>query len=499
MKKDILIIGGGLGGLSTAISLARYNDYFNITLVEKNKHLGGKLNEKKKDGFTFDLGPSIVTMPEIFNRLFDMHNKNMDDYIQFEKVNPHWRNIFPNGKILDFTEDINDMQNSPSKLTNKEMHNFKSFLSYSKELYEFTDKVFFKKESENLFDIFKNYNPVKLYKDSDYKNTMNDGVKKYIKNPYLIDSLNFFIKYVGSSPYDAPAILNQLPFIQWNYGLWYTKGGMYNIARGLESLLSDLNVKVLKEEEVISLNKRNNLIKSVNIRNTNNQELKTINADIIVSNMEVIPFYKNISKEKGFIIRPLEKKYPPACSGYALHLGVNKQYEILKHHNFFFSNNPKKHFDDIFHNKVLPKDPTMYLVAPMKSDMNQGPKEHEIIKVLPHIPHINDNLTEEKLNEFKNIIIEKLEAMGLKDLRKNIVTEEIWTPYDIQSNYYSNKGSIYGTLSDKKQNNGFKIPKKSSIYKNLYFVGGSVNPGAGMPMVILSGQQLADRISKMYK
>ena len=192
----------------------------------------------------------------------------------------------------------------------------------------------------------------------------------------------------------------------------------------------------------------------------------------------------------------LEKTFEPASSGYVMHLGVNTSYPQLAHHNFLFSNNSKQNYHEVFHEKVLPQDPTIYLVNSNKTDKAQAPKGYENLKVLPHIPYIQDQpFTKEQYDEFRERVLDKLEHMGLTNLREHIIYEDVWTPHDIESNYASNRGAIYGVVADKKKNKGFKFPKQSQYFDNLFFVGGSVNPGGGMPMVTLSGQQVADKIN----
>jgi diapolycopene oxygenase len=492
-KKKVVVVGGGLGGMSAAISLARHSNAFDITLVEKNRQLGGKLNVLEKEGFSFDLGPSILTMPHIFEELFSMHGKNMKEYVKIRSVRPHWRNFFEDGKILDLEPKVQNMKKEPSSLSDRDIEELNNFLDYSKELYEFSNKTYFENQSEKTLDVMRYYNPLKVLWKSDFFSTMDEGVRKRISNRYMVDILNFFVKYVGSSPYDAPAILNLLPYIQWEFDLWYVDGGMYNLALGLEKLMGELGIKIMKDTEVTGIEKEGNKIVGVELNGS-----KTISLDILVSNMEVIPFYEKVSKEPKERVEPYSKKYGPACSGFALHLGVDREYSQLRHHNFFFSKEAKQHFGKIFHDRGLTDDPTIYLVAPMKTDPGQGPNGCEVIKILPHIPVMDEKnpFTAEEYEKYRENVLNKLERMGLTDLRKHIVTEELWTPETIQANYYSNKGSIYGVISDKEKNRGFKTPKRSEFYDNLFFVGGSVNPGGGMPMVVLSGQQVVEQIMK---
>ena len=181
-----------------------------------------------------------------------------------------------------------------------------------------------------------------------------------------------------------------------------------------------------------------------------------------------------------------------------VHLGLDRVYPQLAHHNFFYSSDLHAHFRRVFREKKLPDDPTLYVVAPTRTDPSQAPPGCDNIKILPHIPAIDEQkpYTREDYIALKEICFDKLERMGLTDLRKHIVVEDFWTPLDIEARYASNRGSIYGVVCDRRSNFAFKAPKQSSEFRNLFFVGGSVNPGAGMPMVALSGQHVARMIAE---
>jgi diapolycopene oxygenase len=218
----------------------------------------------------------------------------------------------------------------------------------------------------------------------------------------------------------------------------------------------------------------------------------TLSADYVVSNMEVIPAAEQLLQEPAHKMKCLQR-FEPSCSGIVLHLGLNRVYPQLAHHNFFYSADQSRHFRRVFREKRMPDDPTIYLVAPTRTDPTQAPPGCDNLKILPHIPYRNDQhpYTRDDCIALKGSCLGKLERMGLTDLRKHIIVEDFWTPFDIEERYLSNRGSIYGVVSDMRKNFAFKAPKRSADYHNLFFVGGSVNPGGGMPMVTLCGQHVA--------
>ncbi len=487
--KDVLIIGGGLGAISAAISLA--GEKYTVKLYEKNSHLGGKLNHSFLEGFKFDLGPSILTMPHILEKLFQTHGREMEDYIRTEKLELEWKCFFEDGKIFDLYADPIKLVEKNQGLGKDDLKDIIKYLNYARGISDLVEEGYFTKGLDNIEQILKHYGVIKAWRGFDYFSTMAQGVERHLKNEHLRDIFNFFIKYVGSSPYNAPAVLNLLCHIQFKYGLWYVPGGVYNIARGLEKLMEELPIEVNTGCEVVQI-----LTEGKKARGIQLASGEKVEGDIIISNMEVIPAYQRLLSEE-LLPSHYQESFEPACSGYVLHLGIDREYPHLDHHNFFFSRDTKKHFREVFDEYKLPEDPTIYLVATTRTDPSQAPEGCENIKILPHIPHLGKReFSREDYNLLKERVLNKLERMGLKDLRQHIIVEDEWHPQDIQRKYYSNQGAIYGVVSDKKKNKGFKAPKKSEVLANLYFVGGSVNPGAGMPMAILSGQQVKDLIFK---
>lgn len=488
-NQSIIVIGGGLGGLSAAISLKQYG--YKVTVIEKNTHLGGKLNRLEQDGFGFDLGPSLLTMPKIFARLFEKSGLSINDYIDITELPLQWRTFFTDGDVIDLYGDLNVMKQENPKLTQKDFAELENFYLYAKKLDAITETGYFNQGLDNLTDIIKFHGPLTALRSFNISATMQQAVDKRISHPHLRDLFGYFVKYVGSSAKHAPAILNMMAYMQKQQGVWYVKGGLHKLAEAIEKLARDIGVVFITGTEVKTAITDNGTVNHLIL-----DDGSTVEADIYVSNMEVIPFYTKVLDTLPKNIQKMKNKFPPASSGLVIHLGVNKSYPELRHHNFFFSADSEKNYNIVFDKKQLPEDPTIYLVNPNKTDASQAPAGHENLKILPHIPALNNiEYTKEDYTAFRELVLKKLEDMGLKDLRKHIVTEYMLTPHDIESMYLSDSGAIYGTLSDKKLNQGFKHPKKSDFISNLYFVGGTVNPGGGMPMVTLSGQNAADLIA----
>ena len=485
-KKKVIVIGSGLGGLSAAISLAQAG--YAVTLHEKNARIGGKLNVLKERGYSFDLGPSILTLPHIFGRLFERSGKKMSDYIPIRPLRPHWRNFFEDGQVVDLYPEPDRMAAEARKV-GEDPANVQRFLNYSADLYDLVNAGYFEQGLDTADEFAQFYGLWKFTK-FDLFRTMHGGVRRFLKTPHLQDVFDYFIKYVGASAYHSPAFMNCLPTIQFRYDLWYVDGGLDNIALGLQRLLDELGIVVRLNSEVTQVR-----TEGARVTGLVTQDGAFHAADIVVSNMEVIPAYERLLREDEPFMRTLEK-FEPSCSGLVLELGLDCQYPQLAHHNFFFSGHQREHFHTVFRKRQLPPDPTIYLVAASRTDPTVAPPGCDCLKILPHIPHIDDAhpLTREDYLAFKERVVDKLERMGLKDLRKHVVFEHCWTPLDIREQYYSNKGAIYGVVSDRFKNLAFKAPKQSTKFSNLFFVGGSVNPGGGMPMVVLCGQNVAKKV-----
>ena len=490
-RPQVIIIGAGLGGLSSAITLAAKG--YRVEIFEKNDRAGGKLNQLTKGGFRFDLGPSILSMPHIFSELFSLAGKKMEDYIHLVKLHTHWRNFFENGTVIDLVGNYDRQKEIFSHLHPDLPYQFLHFLNYAHNQYRIINRSYFKNGADSFSDVLRNFPPWG-FTGLDGLRSMHTALQDHFKDPLIREIFSYFAKYIGSSPFNAPGFLNLLPWIQYAFGLWYIEGGMYNLCSALIRLLKELKIKLHLSTEVTEL-----LCLEKRICGARLADGSTAKGDIFISNMEVRPAYEKLLGAPPKILKKLGR-FEPSCSGLVIHLGVDTVYPQLAHHNFLYSRNQKESFQAIFNKHVLPDDPTIYLVAPARTDKTIAPEGCDVIKLLPHVPHLSDkcSFTYEEYDTMKNKLIHKCQRMGLKELREHIVVEDVMTPFDIQDMYYSTGGSIYGVVSDLWKNYGFKAPKQSPLYSNLFFCGGSVNPGGGMPMVILGGMNTGHLVEKMF-
>ncbi len=492
-KKHVAVIGAGLGGMSAAIMLARSG--FQVTIFEKNSQVGGKLNLLQTQGFSFDLGPSIFTLPHIFRPLFDCDGRRLEDYITLQRVDPQWRNFFEDGTVIDLWENTERMREELARFGAGVFEEYRQFVEYSHRQYTMVERGYLRRGLDS-FGQFVRFYGWREARDLDYLHSMSGGIYRRLSNPYLRDIFEYFIKYVGSSALDSPGFMNLMPNIQLEFGLWYVSGGLYELARAFRKRLDETGVSVRLKHEVVRMEQAGKTVTGLTVRDSEGQ-LRSVAADFIVSNMEVIPAMQRLLNAPRSVMKKL-RRYEPSCSGIVLHLGLDRVYPQLAHHNFFYSRDLHSHFRRVFREQRLPDDPTIYLAAPTRSDPSQAPPGCDNIKILPHIPHLNDrhSYSHKDYLALKELCLDKLERMGLTDIRRHIVVEDFWTPYDIEARYASNRGSIYGVVCDRRRNFAFKAPKRSPHFRNLFFAGGSVNPGAGMPMVSLSGQHVARMIAE---
>lgn len=488
--KKIIIIGAGLGGLAAAIRLAVKG--FSVTILEKNETTGGKVNFIESNGYTFDSGASLLTMPHVFRELFEFAGKRLEDYLELTPLEPICRYFWMDGTQLEVSTDLQKTESEIEKLNPNDVKSFRKYLADSRRKYEVAEKTFL---SHSLNDLPKLIRP-KYFRDlfviSSLK-TLNAHNQKYFQSPKLQQLFNRFATYNGSSPYQVPATFALIPFVEFGLGAWYVRGGIYQIPKALEKLARELGVEFRFNSEVEKIRVEDKRATGAKLENG-----EILNSDFVIANADAIETYRNLLDENdrpSFSNQRIEKT-EASCSGFVLLLGVNKKFDQLAHHNIFFSDDYKAEFDAIFKSKRPARNPTIYICATSRTDTTQAPKNCENLFILVNAPYTSqktDWIKEAK--NYRDLIIKKLEEFGLDDLEESIEVEKIITPEDLEKKYLANKGSIYGVSSNGIFSAFFRPPNQSRDIANLFFSSGSTHPGGGMPLVLLAGKIVSEMIA----
>lgn len=491
--KKVIIIGAGLGGLAAACRLAKSG--FSVTVLEKNESVGGKVNSVEASGYKFDTGASLITLPQIFEELFEFCGKRFEDYLTFEKLDPICRYFWSDGTVFDASQNLEKTEEQIAKIAPEDVGNFRKYTADARAKYEIAWRTFLSKSLNELPELLTAKNIPDLLKISSLK-TLDKHNAKFFKSEKMRQLFNRFATYNGSSPYKVPATFALIPFVEFGFGAWYARGGIYEIPKALEKLASELGVEFLFDADVEKILIKNKKAIGVKLKNELDDE-DFLFADIVISNADAVITYRELIEEKdrkSFPDKKLEKR-EPSSSGFVLLLGAKKKFPQLAHHNIFFSDDYKTEFRHIFDVRIPTPHPTIYISASSVTDETQAPKDSENLFVLVNVPFMRWQVNWQfEAEPYRDVVVGKLEKFGLENLSKSIEFENIITPEDFEYKYRANKGSIYGVSSNGILSAFRRIPNKSKDIENLYFTGGATHPGGGMPLVLLSGKMAADLI-----
>ncbi len=503
-SKRIVVIGAGLGGLAAACTLAARG--YAVTVIEKSPWLGGKAAELNEQGFRFDMGPTILTVPAVLRQIFAEAGKKIDDYLQLVRLDPQWRCFFQDGSVLDLCENVDAMANSIEKFAPGSAEGYKQFIGLSDRLHTISDKYFFWKSIggiSDMIDMKAGFSP-KILGDvmaMRMGKSMAGTVRKFVPDERVAQMIDHFTQYVGSSPEASPAILCSIAHMQTSEGVWYPMGGTRAVPLALEKLGRELGVEYRTSTAVKHIHTTADGAKVVSVELDNGESLLCTavvsNADSVRTHRELLN--GNAPKAKAKFEK--RRSYEPACSGVVLYLGLKKQYEHLLHHCFVFSRDPHEEFDYIYNKGEPAPDPTCYLASTSRTEPGTAPPGGDALYVLVHTPFLRPYHDWTKmLPEYRRVIIDKLKTTGqMPDIEDQIVFEKHLTPQDIHDRYRVLNGAIYGLASHGKFLGAFKPANRSPDVAGLYFAGGAAHPGPGMPMVLMSGWIAADTLDNDAK
>ena len=484
--KKVIVIGAGVGGLATAIRLAVKG--YQVDVFEANSVVGGKMAQIESNNFRFDAGPSLFTMPELVDELIVLCGKDPKEYFEYEKLDENCKYFYEDGThITAFSKPL-DFANEVQLKTNASSQSVLKHLKKSAFIYNATEQLFLKKSLHKIktyFSFSTLFSFLKLPFLNIF-NTMDSVNRKRLKDPRIVQLFNRFSTYNGSNPYKAPGILNIIPHLEFNKGAFFPKKGMRSIPEVLYKLCLEKNVQFHLNTKVTAIQVSEEKATGVFVGND------IFKADLVVCNTDVYFVYKNLLPKKYFLKNILTQER--STSALIFYWGVNKRFKQLGLHNIFFSENYEKEFEFLNDGKTVYDDPTVYINISSKIKKDDAPKDAENWFVMVNVPSNNGQDWNNIKHEVKSNIIAKLNRALDVDLCPLIEFEESLDPILIESKTSSYKGSLYGTASNSKMSAFFRHPNFSSQIKGLYFCGGSVHPGGGIPLALSSAKIIVDLI-----
>lgn len=484
--EQVVVIGAGIGGLSAAIRLAAAGR--RVVVLEQGAHVGGKMSQIEQAGFRWDTGPSVITMRPVFEELFAAAGRRLDDYLTLEPVDPLTRYFFPDGTRIDATRDLARMASQIAALDERDVEGYLDFLEYAARLHRITGPAFIYNQPPTL-RTFLGVPPADMLRVDPWL-TMDQAIRRRVRSPQLRQLLGRFATYVGASPFQAPATLSVIAHVELTGGVWYPRGGVYQIAAALARLATELGVEIHTQTPVAQI-----VVQGGRATGVVTAEGRTLRAHAVIANVDVTTVYTHLLPAGLAPVRLAAlQQQETSCSGFVLLLGVEGEHPHLAHHNIFFNRDYRREFADIFRRGVPPDAPTVYVAITSKRDRAHAPAGCENWFVLVNAPPLGaafDWATQGAA--YRAVVLDTLARYGL-DIRRQIRAEATLTPADLHRLTGAWRGALYG-ISSNQALNAFRRPhNRCPDVRGLYFAGGTAHPGGGVPMVTLSGKIAAEMV-----
>jgi len=482
------IIGSGVAGLATAARLSSKG--YDVTVFESNDYPGGKVTQIEQDGYRFDAGPSLFTAPQLLDDVFTDAGKNPRNYFNFRKVDPGCHYYWKDGtEFKAFSETEKFARDAANKFHVNEQ-DVKDYIAACEKAYDITEDVFLKhslhKTSTYLrLSTLKSF--FQLHKAHVFS-TLNSVNSSMLKHPKLVQLFNRYATYNGSNPYRAPGTLMVIPTLEYRWGTFLPVGGMHAITESLFELCQDLGVNFRFGEQVEEIKLENNKVTGLHTASGN------FDFDLVVSNMDIVPTYNNLLKNVDLPKRIAQQER--SSSALIFYWGIKKEFDELGLHNIFWSDNYREEFDYLFNKKEIHSDPTIYINITSKHEKKDAPKGCENWFVMVNAPCNTEQNWDKMISQTRRRVLSKLSSMLNTNVEDLIETENMLTPLDIENKTSSYLGSLYGTSSNSMMAAFFRHPNFHRNFKNLFFCGGSVHPGGGIPLCLLSGKITSELINE---
>lgn len=483
MKTKVIVIGSGFSSLSAACYLAK--DGYDVTLYEKNSSIGGRARQFKKDGFTFDMGPSWYWMPDIFEDFFADFGKKTSEYYSLEKLDPAYK-IFFDDDVITIGDSMDKICAEFERIEKGSSFHLKNFIKEAQENYTIAIKKIVLRPGLSPLELI---TPETILKIDQFFKTISSQVRQKFKNPKLISTLEFPVLFLGAKASNTPSFYSFMNFADFGLGTWHPKGGMYQIIGAMTSLAEELGVQLLTESPIEKIIVEDKKVKGVICGG------KSIFADLVVTgadyhHSETLMDTKNRQYSETYWER---KIFAP--SSLLFYVGFDKKLAHVEHHNLFFDTDFELHAKEIYDTPKWPKNPLFYANFPSITDDTMAPKGHEAgFFLIPIAPNLKD--TPALREHYFDLIMKRFQEQTNQDIANNILFKESFCVQDFIKDYNSYKGNAYGLANTLRQTAFLRPKLKSKKVKNLFFTGQLTVPGPGVPPALISGKLVAQLITK---
>jgi phytoene desaturase len=487
-RKSAVIIGSGIGGIATAIYLAK-NGY-NVSVFEKNSTAGGRCGQLIREGHRFDLGATMLVMPEIYREIFESLGIPFFEKNEIKPLKNLYNIYFDNNDVVTFTTDKEKMKMQHERIEPGSFAKSQKYVKDGYEIFQIGMNKLIGRNFDNIFQFANFRNIGMLVKLKTYISNWK-YVKKFFRDNHLRMAYTFQNIYVGQSPFDSPALFSMVPAAELTEGSFFPKGGMYSIVENLVSEAHSSGVIFQYNKPVKKIKVTANKAEGIIL-----EDGTEINADVIVANADLPYVYRNLLPDRRKSGRIDRMKY--SCSAISYHWALDKVYPQLGHHSVFLSDGFREGLDRIFVDKSVGDHPSFYIHAPVRTDPSAAPPGHDTLSFIVGAGHVDRKKKQDWDDQKKKTrmaLIQRLKQLGLEDIEEHIKFEICYTPENWEYACNISRGSVFGSLAHNLMQMGYFRPhNQHGRYKNLFFVGGSTHPGNGIPNVLLSAKLTAERI-----
>jgi phytoene desaturase len=490
LKTKVIVIGSGVAGLSSAAYLAQAG--YEVSLLEKNEHIGGRARMFKHEGFMFDMGPSWYWMPDVFEKFYSDFGKTTSDFYELVRLDPSYQVFWKNKEGINIPANMSELEALFDKFEPGSAIKLRQFLKEAAYKYEVGINDLVYKPSLSVFE-FADARLLNGMLKMDVLTSMKKHIRQFVSHPFLIELLEFPILFLGALPKNTPALYSLMNYADMSLGTWYPMGGMHNIIDAFKKIATSQGVKIYTNTEVLRITSENGKAKQV-ITTTG-----TYSTELIVAAGDYHHVDQHLlEKNDRNYTETYWNKRKLAPSSLLYYVGLNKRLKNLQHHNLFFDEDFNQHANEIYTDIKWPEKPLFYASVPSITDSSVAPEGCEnLFLLIPVSTELTDD-TEAIRDKYFDMILDRLEKLTNQSIREHIIYKRSYAKKEFMSDYHSFKGNAYGLANTLSQTAILKPRMKSKKLNNLYFAGQLTVPGPGLPPSIISGKVVANLIYKEH-